>query len=70
MVENGNLYLVEVKAIVGSENVTHFLQNEALYEKQKGKKISKLIIVALRINPETKILAENQNISVIAGNTN
>ena len=70
IVENGNTYLVEVKATTGSENVAHFLQNVALYEKQKGKKITKPIIVTLRINRNTKVLAENQNIRVIAGNIN
>ncbi len=68
LVENGNIYLVEVKVTVGSENVAHFLQNVALYEKQKGKKITKPIIVTLRINRNTKALAENLNIRVIAGN--
>ena len=68
LIENGNIYLVEVKATVGSENVAHFLQNVALYEKQKGKKITKPIIVTLRINRNTKALAEIQKIRVIAGN--
>ena len=70
LVENGNIYLVEVKATVGSENVAHFLQNVLLYEKLKGKKITKPIIVTLRINRNTKALAENHNIRVITGNVN
>ena len=70
LIENGNIYLVEVKATVGSEDIAHFLQNVKLYEKQKGKKITRPIIVALRINQNTKVLAENRNIRVIAGNIN
>ena len=34
LIENGNLYLVEVKATARRDDVAHFLQNVALFEKK------------------------------------
>ena len=67
LIENGNLYLVEVKSTTNRSDVAHFLQNVALYEKQTQKKVSMPILISLRIKENAKFLAENQNIRVIAG---
>lgn len=67
LLENENLYLVEIKAKANRDDVAHFLQNIALYEKRTGKTVTRPILVALRINESAKLLAESQSIRVIAG---
>ncbi|MHA1322275.1 MAG: DUF3782 domain-containing protein [Candidatus Helarchaeota archaeon] len=67
LVENDNLYLVEVKATANKQDVDHFLQNIRLYEHVKGKKVTQPLLIALRIFLNAKGLAEQHGIHVIAG---
>ncbi len=67
LLENDNTYLVEVKATVGSQDIAHFLQNVKLYELRRNKKITRPILVTLRITRNSNTLAEQKNIKVIAG---
>ncbi len=67
LLENDNTYLVEVKATTSSQEIAHFLQNVRLYELRNLKKVTRPILVTLRITQSTYALAKNQQIKVITG---
>ncbi|MHA1266814.1 MAG: hypothetical protein ACTSRS_16375 [Candidatus Helarchaeota archaeon] len=67
LVENDNLYLVEVKATANRQDVEHFLQNIRLYEQVTGKKVTRPLLIALRIFLDAKGIADRYGIRVIAG---
>ncbi|MFV2016576.1 MAG: hypothetical protein ACC656_14195 [Candidatus Heimdallarchaeota archaeon] len=67
LVENGNVYLVEIKATTGSQDIAHFLQKKKLFELDHGKKVTGLILISLRMNIATYDFAVHRGIKPIAG---
>ena len=67
LLENGNVYLVEVKAKADSRDFYHFKRIAMLYEQETGKKVSGLIMVSLRINEKTIVHGKNTGIKIVAG---
>lgn len=66
LIEDSNTYLIEVKSTAEPEDVAHFIQNAKLFEKIKAKHPTQLILIALRISLTAKMLAESQQMRVIA----
>ncbi|MEX2728258.1 MAG: hypothetical protein Q6353_013460, partial [Candidatus Sigynarchaeum springense] len=67
LVEDGNVYLVEVKATADNRDVQHLLDKARLYEHLARRKISGLLLVTLRINRVNHDFAVRKGIRVIAG---
>ena len=67
VVDNGNIYLFEIKATVYKSDTDHFLQNVRLYEKVKNVKITAAFIISLRMSSQSYKHALNQSIRVING---
>jgi hypothetical protein len=67
LVENGNVYAIEVKAKASHADVTRFVQNIKLYELVENKKVTKSFVISLRIEPDIKAYAESRGLIVIAG---
>ncbi len=67
LVENGNVYAIEIKARASHADVTRFVQNIKLYELVENKKVTKSFVISLRIDPDIKSYAESRGLIVIAG---
>jgi hypothetical protein len=67
LVENGNVYAIEIKAKASHADVTRFVQNIKLYELVENKKVTKSFVISLRIDPDIKSYAESRGLIVIAG---
>jgi hypothetical protein len=67
LVENGNVYALEIKAKASHADVTRFIQHIRLYELMEKKKITKSFVISLRIDPDIKIYAESKGLVVIVG---
>ena len=67
LVEDGNVYALDVKATTSYDEITHFMQNVKLYEITSGRKTTRLYLVALRIFTDDKAFAEKLGIHVIHG---
>lgn len=68
LVENGNTYLVEVKATADNRDIHHFRDVARLYQHLTGRVPAALILVALRISHRHRTLAEKTyGMRVIAG---
>jgi hypothetical protein len=67
LVENGNVYALEIKAKASHADVTRFIQHIRLYELMEMKKVTKSFVISLRIDPDIKTYAESKGIVVIVG---
>ncbi|NMC04594.1 MAG: hypothetical protein GYA24_05245 [Candidatus Lokiarchaeota archaeon] len=67
LVENGNVYLVEIKATADNRDVKDVLDKAKLYEHLHDRKVSGLLLVTLRINKKNFDNATRKGIRVIAG---
>ncbi len=67
LIENGNVYLIEVKATADKWDIWHLIQKGKLYEQVYGKKATQLILIAFRMKAEFITKATNNNIKVIVG---
>jgi hypothetical protein len=67
IIENGNVYLIEVKATARKDQIDHFLQNMKLYRLVQGREITQGIIIALRITEIARDYAQLLGLRVIAG---
>jgi hypothetical protein len=67
LVENGNVYAMEIKAKASHADVTRFVQNIKLYELIENKKVTKSFVISLRIDQDIKSYAESKGLIVIAG---
>ncbi len=67
ILENGNVYLVEVKAKADSRDFYYFKRVGQLYERERQRKVSRLIMVSLRINEKTIQHGKYTGIQIISG---
>ena len=67
ILEDDKVYLIEIKATAGSEDVNQLLFNAKLYERVMKRKPDQLILATLRISQKILELARSQKIRVIAG---
>ena len=67
LLENGNTYLVEVKATASTQDLAHFIQNAKLYELQTGKKPTQLILIGLRVRDQVLPMARRNNVRIVKG---
>jgi hypothetical protein len=67
LVENGNVYALEIKAKASHADVTRFIQHIRLYELMEKKKVTKSFVISLRIDPDIKAYAESKGLVVIVG---
>jgi hypothetical protein len=67
VLENGNLYVLEIKATAKDESVLQLLQNAKLYEHLTQKTATQRILICLQIDEDVKELAESNGIKVIYG---
>lgn len=67
LVEDGNLYLVEVKATASREDVSHFYQNAKLYAHTHEHEPRGLLLVALRVHQDAVGVADELGMKVITG---
>ena len=67
LIENDNLYLVEVKATADNRDVFDLLKKAALYKKITGKTATKIILIALRMNQRNYDYAAQNKIKAIIG---
>ncbi|MHA1733495.1 MAG: hypothetical protein ACTSU5_16220 [Promethearchaeota archaeon] len=68
VLENGNLYLVEVKATADNRDANDLLNKARLYEATQKRKPDGLVLVALRMNRMNHDFAREKGIRVIVGN--
>ncbi len=67
VLQNGNIYLIEVKATADNHDVRGLLEKKLLYEKIHKKEVSKLYLACLRINAKNFEYAVRKNVKVITG---
>jgi hypothetical protein len=67
LIENGNVYLVEVKATADNRDVKDVLDKAKLYEHLHNRKASGLLLVTLRINKTNFDYATRRGVRVITG---
>ena len=67
LAEDGNVYLVEVKATADNRDVNELLDKAKLYEHLHDRKASGLLLVTLRINKKNFDYATRRGIRMIAG---
>ncbi|MHA1146375.1 MAG: hypothetical protein ACTSRW_16685, partial [Candidatus Helarchaeota archaeon] len=65
LLQNGNVYLVEVKTMASKQDVDHFLMNVKLYEKTHDRKVTKPILIALRTTLQAVQVAEQREVRFI-----
>ncbi len=67
LVEDGNVYLVEVKATADNRDVKDVLDKAKLYEHLHNRKVTGLLLVTLRINKVNFDNATRKGIRIVAG---
>ena len=67
LMENGNVYVIEVKSSINRGEIDHYLQNIRLFELVSNRQVTQVYLVVLHIYPEIKEFAEERGIKVIYG---
>ncbi len=67
LMENGNVYVIEVKSSINRGEIDHYLQNVRLFELVSNRQVTQAYLVVLHIYPEIKKFAEDRGLKVIYG---
>lgn len=62
VLKNGSLWLMEIKSSISKPEVYTFIRKAEFYEKEKGRKADRLIIVSPMFNPDATVAAEKLGI--------
>lgn len=62
VLRNGSLWLMEIKSSISKPEVYTFIRKAEFYEKEKGRKADRLIIVSPMFNPDATVAAEKLGI--------
>ncbi|MHA1370950.1 MAG: hypothetical protein ACTSRA_14705 [Promethearchaeota archaeon] len=68
IVQDGNTYILEIKASADKSDVEHFYQIGRLYELVENRKVTMKILVALRVSDRAFVSASKLGIHIIHGN--